>query len=224
MVDSKRTAVGDVDFAVMMCRPRQTHELFEGTAYRIPSNMHSITVPAGKKVFFELTSEGGASVTTKRKGEALSKLEKQTNFYHMLFQKTIQPKNNIQHDIRPCTEGDIVIFGYNGIDHITFVKHIHSLNLPYPLIPCWVSRDSVSAWAPNVRFEKAAAEAAAAKAESIMKEAAAKANAIKMKEEIRAALRGRGVDEATIEIGAPPVPGKQRKGSGPRKRKRRRRG
>ncbi|KAI8996000.1 hypothetical protein BC832DRAFT_542699 [Gaertneriomyces semiglobifer] len=155
--NSTRAVAGDIDFVVVLKESVVMKDLFRGTTFCMDNSMREMTLPVGTKIFFELTSEDGIRVNTVRKGKTLTKLEQKAQFYTALKNNQLQPQQSTSIDYT-FNSGDIVVFAYNGFDHVSIEQEAKALHLSYPLVPCWISRQDVAAWKAEACLERERAE------------------------------------------------------------------
>lgn len=142
-----RKEAGDIDFVVVLKQSMRLKDLFRHTSYRTPQP--DLLLSAGTKVFFEITSADGQQVNHSGKKQPVTKLVKKALFYTALANDRLEPKEATVKGLA-LTQNDVVIFAYNGMDHIPIEQHIQALDTPFTFIPCWIRRDDVASWKDRV--------------------------------------------------------------------------
>jgi hypothetical protein len=141
---------GDIDFAVRIRTGKALSDLFGKQPYITTKGMESIIIPAGTQIFFELTAMDGKGVVKSKKSQK-SRLEAKHAFYRDFVLGILEAK---EPGAPVWRDGDIVIFAYNGADHVSIEEEVEELSSQFMFVPVWMRKEAVAAWAPTVGIER----------------------------------------------------------------------
>ncbi|KAJ3055407.1 hypothetical protein HK097_010608 [Rhizophlyctis rosea] len=147
---------GDIDFAVVVTRAKALREFFAVSCFML-KEMGDIVVPVGCQIFLELTSMDGKGVMK------CGRVQSKYSFYQNFVAGSFKPKAS---GAPVWKQGDIVIFAYNGVDHVSIEKEVEQLNAGFIFVPVWLPKNVVAAWEATIHAQRAQDEAQRAQDEA----------------------------------------------------------
>ncbi|KAJ3037322.1 hypothetical protein HDV00_001817, partial [Rhizophlyctis rosea] len=135
---------GDVDFAVVATRPKTLREFFPISCL-MAAQTGDMVVQKGAQIFLELTSMDGKGIVQR------GRLRAKYSFYQDFVAGSLKPTV----PAAPVwNRGDIVVFAYNGVDHVSIEKEVEQLHAGFIFVPVWLPKNTVAAWEASVRADE----------------------------------------------------------------------